>query len=143
MLHTCSWSQFMTLMKKILLVDDDPDANLSLSILLRDRGFDVDSFTSPSDALKFFRRNYYDLLVLDVRMPNMDGFELYRAIREVDTKAKICFFTAAELDNWVAELEDMMEELGEECFISKPIENNEILCRINTILTKTNHPSPT
>lgn len=78
-------------MKKILLVDDDPDANLSLSILLRDRGFDVDSFTSPSDALKHFRRNYYDLLVLDVRMPNMDGFELYRAIREVDTKAKICF----------------------------------------------------
>lgn len=134
----------MTLMKKILLVDDDPDANLSLSILLRDRGFDVDSFTSPSDALKYFRRNYYDLLVLDVRMPNMDGFELYRAIREVDTKSKICFFTAAELDNYrVAELEDMMEELGEECFISKPIENNEILCRINTILTKTNHPSPT
>lgn len=131
-------------MKKILLVDDDPDANLSLSILLRDRGFDVDSFTSPSDALKYFRRNYYDLLVLDVRMPNMDGFELYRAIREVDTKSKICFFTAAELDNYrVAELEDMMEELGEECFISKPIENNEILCRINTILTKTNHPSPT
>ncbi|MFY9565102.1 MAG: response regulator [Nitrososphaeraceae archaeon] len=131
-------------MKKILLVDDDPDANLSLSILLRDRGFDVDSFTSPSDALKYFRRNYYDLLVLDVRMPNMDGFELYRAIREVDTKTKICFFTAAELDNYrVAELEDMMEELGEECFISKPIENNEILCRINTILTKTNHPSPT
>ena len=134
----------MTLMKKILLVDDDPDANLSLSILLRDRGFDVDSFTSPSDALKYFRRNYYDLLVLDVRMPNMDGFELYRAIREVDTKSKICFFTAAEIDNYrVAELEDMMEELGEECFISKPIENNEILCRINTILTKTNHPSPT
>ena len=134
----------MTLMKKILLVDDDPDANLSLSILLRDRGFDVDSFTSPSDALKYFRRNYYDLLVLDVRMPNMDGFELYRAIREVDTKAKIWFFAAAELNNYrVAELEDMMEELGEECFISKPIENNEILCRINTILTKTNHPSPT
>jgi two-component system OmpR family response regulator len=134
----------MTLMKKILLVDDDPDANLSLSILLRDRGFDVDSFTSPSDALKYFRRNYYDLLVLDVRMPNMDGFELYRAIREVDTKAKIWFFAAAELDNYrVAELEDMMEELGKECFISKPIENNEILCRINTILTKTNHPSPT
>lgn len=134
----------MTLMKKILLVDDDPDANLSLSILLRDRGFDVDSFTSPSDALKYFRRNYYDLLVLDVRMPNMDGFDLYRAIREVDTKSKICFFTAAELDNYrVAELEDMMEELGEECFISKPIENNEILCRINTILTKTNHLSPT
>lgn len=133
----------MTLIKKILLVDDDPDANLSLSILLRDRGFDVDSFTSPSDALKYFRRNYYDLLVLDVRMPNMDGFELYRAIREVDTKAKICFFTATVLDNYrVAELEDMME-LGEECFISKPIENNEILCRINTILTKTNHPSPT
>ena len=131
-------------MKRILLVDDDPDANLSLSILLRDRGFDVDSFTSPSDALKYFRRNYYDLLVLDVRMPNMDGFELYRAIREVDTKSKICFFTAAEIDNYrVAELEDMMEELGEECFISKPIENNEILCRINTILTKTNHPSPT
>lgn len=131
-------------MKKILLVDDDPDANLSLSILLRDRGFDVDSFTSPSDALKYFRRNYYDLLVLDVRMPNMDGFELYRAIREVNTKAKIWFFAAAELDNYrVAELEDMMEELGEECFISKPIENNEILCRINTILTKTNHPSPT
>ena len=77
-------------------------------------------------------------------MPNMDGFELYRAIREVDTKAKIWFFAAAELDNYrVAELEDMMEELGEECFISKPIENNEILCRINTILTKTSHPSPT
>ncbi|MFL6435156.1 MAG: response regulator [Nitrososphaeraceae archaeon] len=64
--------------KKILIIDNEPDINLSLKIFLEENGFEVDTFEDPIIALDNFRKGVYDLLILDVVMPKIHGFELYR-----------------------------------------------------------------
>jgi CheY-like chemotaxis protein len=82
---------------RIMLVDDEPDINAALSVVLRRGGYDVDTFDNPFIALEKLKPGFYGLIILDVKMPQMDGFELYREIKKVDRKAKICFLTASEL----------------------------------------------
>ena len=86
--------------KRVLLVDDEPDLNLTIKIVLEDNGFKVDSFTDPLSALENYKEEagMYDLLILDMKMPQMDGFELYRQIKKIDDKVKVCFLTAGEMD---------------------------------------------
>jgi DNA-binding response OmpR family regulator len=86
--------------KKVLIVDDEPDVNLTLKMVLEDNGFKVDSFTYPFLALESFRKQagMHDLLMLDIKMPDMNGFELYRQIKKIDDKVKVCFLTAGEMD---------------------------------------------
>ena len=80
-----------------MLVDDEPDINAALSVVLKRAGYDVDTFDNPFIALEKLKPGFYGLIILDVKMPQMDGFELYREIKKVDKKAKICFLTASEL----------------------------------------------
>ena len=61
----------------ILLIDDEPDITFTIKNILEDNGFKVDSFNDPTIALKSYRVNFYDLVILDIKMPKMDGFELY------------------------------------------------------------------
>src|ERR1041385_972697 len=85
-------------MKKILVVDDEPDVNLTLKVTLEDNGFMADTFDDPLLALENFRSGQsYDLLILDVKMPKMNGFELYREIRKINDKVRVCFLTAGEM----------------------------------------------
>ncbi|PWU80992.1 MAG: response regulator [Candidatus Nitrosopolaris wilkensis] len=79
----------------MLLVDDEHDINLKLKIVLEGNDFKVDSFTNPLAALQNFRGGLYDLVLLDVKMPIMNGFGLCQAIRNLDDKLKICLLTAA------------------------------------------------
>ena len=81
---------------RIMLVDDEPDINAALSVVLKRGGYDVDTFESPLIALEKLKPGFYGLIMLDVKMPQMDGFELYREIKKVDKNAKICFLTASE-----------------------------------------------
>jgi two-component system response regulator ChvI len=83
--------------KRILLVDDEPDVTYTLEIVLEDNGFRVDSYTDPTLALSNFRPGLYDLLLLDIRMPTINGFDLYQKMKEIDSNVKICFLTASEL----------------------------------------------
>src|SRR5262245_66040210 len=80
--------------KRILLVDDEPDITLSLSMGLEDNGFKVDTFNDPLAALLKFKLGLYDLVILDIKMPDMNGIDLCKEIRKVDNKVKICFLTA-------------------------------------------------
>ena len=80
--------------KKILLVDDEPDITFTIKSMLNDTGFQVDTFNDPITPLKSYTSNFYDLVILDIKMPKMDGFELYIKIKDKDPKAKICFLTA-------------------------------------------------
>ena len=82
---------------KIFLVDDELDISYTLSTVLQDNGFESDSFTDPILALTNYKTNFYDLVILDIKMPGMDGFELCKKIREMDPKVKICFLTASEM----------------------------------------------
>ena len=118
---------------RIMLVDDEPDINAALCVVLKREGYDVDTFENPFIALEKLKPGLYRLIILDVKMPQMDGFELYREIKKVDRKAKICFLTASELyyENFRNE---KFAALDKELFIIKPISNAELLKKIDFIL---------
>ena len=69
------------LMKRILIVDDELDSNMTLKLVLEDNGFKVDSLNDALLALDNCKPDLYDLLILDIKMPKMNGFELYKQIR--------------------------------------------------------------
>jgi DNA-binding response OmpR family regulator len=119
-------------MNKILIVEDEPDVNLALKVTLEDGGFKVDSFEDPLLALENFKMRSYDLLILDIKMPKMNGFELYREIKRIDNKVKVCFLTAGEMNFGV--YADIFDTLNADCFIRKPIENKELISRLNNII---------
>jgi YesN/AraC family two-component response regulator len=83
-----------------------------------------------------YQINYYDLVILDIKMPKMDGFELYIKIREKDPKVKICFLTASELfyEEFRNARHKLGERIGEEYFIQKPIKTDDLLKKINTLI---------
>ena len=118
---------------RIMLVDDEPDINAALSVVLKRGGYDVDTFENPFIALEKLKPGFYGLIILDVKMPQMDGFELYREIKKVDKKAKICFLTASEL-YYENIRKEKFTPLDKELFIIKPISNAELLKKIDYIL---------
>jgi DNA-binding response OmpR family regulator len=122
--------------KRVLMVDDESDVNLTLKMVLEENGFQVNSFTDPLLALENFRKEagIYDLLMLDIKMPNLNGFELYRKIRKIDDKVKVCFLTAGEMDYEQFGKELFPPALDENCFIQKPIENETLIKQLNRII---------
>ena len=113
---------------KILIVDDDPDIVLTFKTGLESSGFEVDSYNNPLLALKNFKANFYDLLLIDIRMPSMTGFEFYQEINKIDNKAKVCFITAFEI--YYRALLEEFPDLERKCFIQKPISIDELVKRI-------------
>ena len=82
--------------KRILLVDDEIDHCLIYQIILQDAGYECKSYTDSVQALQQFKPNFYDLVILDIKMPRLDGFALCEKIRELDKTVHIIFITAAE-----------------------------------------------
>src|SRR5919197_1095076 len=82
---------------RILLVDDETDITTALKIALEDAGFIVHTYNDPLIALSEFKPDYYDLAILDVKMQEMNGLELYTNMRKVDNQVRFCFITAGEL----------------------------------------------
>ena len=124
--------------KNILIVDDESDITFTIKNILEDNGFQVDSFTNSISALDNYQNNFYDLVILDIKMPKMNGFQLYTKIREKDPKAKICFLTASEL--YYEEFRKMHHELGEtigeDYFIQKPINTKDLIKQLTRIMNK-------
>ena len=116
----------------ILIVDDEIDITLAFKKGLETNGFLVDKYNDPVLALSNFKSGFYDLLLVDVRMPNMNGFELYQEIEKVDKKAKVCFITAFEV--YYEALKEIFPTLEVGCFIRKPIEIDDLVKRINSEL---------
>jgi DNA-binding response OmpR family regulator len=117
-------------------VDDEPDITLTLGKGLEQGGYEVDTFNDPLVALSNFRADTYQLLILDIKMPNMTGFELYRKIRDIDSKAKVCFITAFETyyEKFKQEFFPLEEIKG---FIRKPIEIEDLIKFVDQV-TKSN-----
>jgi DNA-binding response OmpR family regulator len=103
---------------RILLVDDEPDIVQAVKKGLEMRGLSVDAFEDPEKALKAFRPNTYNIAILDVSMPKMNGFQLYREILRRDDKVRVRFFTAFE--EFREEFKKAFPELDERRFIRKP-----------------------
>ena len=118
-------------MKKILVVDDEPDICLTLANVLEGNGFVVDTFDDPLLALQDFRKDMYDLLILDIKMEKMDGFELYEEIGMIGDKVKVSFLTANK--SIYGAFIHVSSELKENQFIQIPIQNEELIKIINKI----------
>src|SRR5215510_8821959 len=119
-------------MKRILLVDDESDVCFVLEKVFGQNGFVVDSYENPTLALEKFEAHSYDLVVLDIKMPDLNGFALYREIKRFNKKVKVCFITAGEI--YYNEYSDIFSSLPAKYFIRKPIENEELMKRINEII---------
>jgi CheY-like chemotaxis protein len=121
--------------KTIMIVDDEPDIILSFKIVLLEYGYKVDSFTDPILALENFKAGLYDLIIIDIRMPKMCGFELYKELKKIDDKIKVCFLTAGEMYYEEFRSEKVFPALDDvQCFIRKPIENEELIRQVKKII---------
>jgi DNA-binding response OmpR family regulator len=112
--------------KRILLVDDEHDVNLTIRMVLEENGFKVDSFTDAFQALENFTAGLYDLVILDVKLPGMDGFSLCEKIKKLDDKVRICFLTAADKAYYEI-LKKHYPRIKENCVIYKPVDNESLL----------------
>jgi CheY-like chemotaxis protein len=122
--------------KEILLVDDEPDVTYTIKNILEDNEYNVDSFNDPILALNYYKVNFYALVILDIKMPKMDGFELYNKIREKDPKVKICFLTASEMyyEKFRKVRSEIGRIIGEDSFIQKPIKNEDLMKKLTDIM---------
>jgi len=109
---------------RILVVDDEQDITSVFKRGLEASGFLVDTFNDPTEALSNFKEDYYDVLIFDIKMPKMTGFQLYREIRKKDNKARVCFMTA--FDIYKEEFSKMFPSYEVKCFIKKPVRVNDL-----------------
>jgi DNA-binding response OmpR family regulator len=99
---------------------------------LQDEGFEVYAYNDPLEVLSKFRPNFYDLLLVDINMPKMNGIELSRQILELDANVKICFITAGEAN--VEVLRELYPTSGIGCFIKKPVTIDQLVRRVKAEL---------
>ena len=127
--NTCSSS------RRILLVDNEPDNTSVFSMGLEDAGFKVDAFNDSLLALSNFKARFYDLSILDINMPNMNGFELYKEIRKKDEKVTVCFLTASDM--YHESLRVPPQTLNDvNCFIPKPISIDDFIKRVEIEISR-------
>jgi CheY-like chemotaxis protein len=118
--------------QKILIVDDEPDITLSFKMILENNGFIVDAYNDPLEAVNAFEPSSYELLLLDIRMPKMDGFQLYDELRKKDPVVKAIFITAFDI-NYEA-LRKMYPHLRIESFIRKPVDSEHLISAVRSEL---------
>ena len=117
-----------------MLVDDENDIIRLVRMVLENNGFLVDAYTDPISALSNFKAGLYHLLLLDIRMPDMNGLELYRKMKEIDSNAKVCFLTASELFYEEYRRMEVHPWLDKAHFIQKPFRTEEMIDQIKAII---------
>jgi DNA-binding response OmpR family regulator len=123
--------------RRVLIIDNEPDITTTLQVGLKEGGdFDVDAFTDPLLALNSFKPNFYDLVLIDIVMPKLDGFELYERLKKMDPDVKACFLTASEMYH-----EEFREVehcgLNKDLFLQKPISADNLVREINKKINST------
>jgi DNA-binding response OmpR family regulator len=116
---------------RVLIIDDDAKLNRLLKSFLTDFGFQVISATDPAQGLKMIGKRSPDLVILDVMMPGMDGFEVCRKIRQTSSLPIIMLTARGEVTDKVVGL-----ELGADDYLAKPFEPRELVARINSVLRR-------
>jgi DNA-binding response OmpR family regulator len=124
------------LSKKILVVNDEADINTMVRQVLEDKGFKVDSYEDPRLALENFKPQYYDLVLIDSKMPQMNGFVFYRGVKALDKKVKTCFLTASEVQSEQHSDDTFSSLPPPNYFIRIPIENERLLERIDEVMAE-------
>jgi CheY-like chemotaxis protein len=121
--------------KHILIVDDDPDITLTFKKGLEAENdennktlFKVYTYNDPLEALSHFKPNFYDLLLVDINMPKMDGFGFSSKILELDVNVRICFMSSGQINQEA--LREQYPTLSYGCFITKPVTIQELIRKI-------------
>jgi DNA-binding response OmpR family regulator len=117
--------------QRVLVVDDEADITYALKVGLEGKGFKVDAYNDPTVALSKFRPGTFDIAILDIRMPKMSGFELYREMTRVDRKTKILFLTAFDVHR--EEFEKMFPDVKVQVFLKKPITIAKLVSRLKEL----------
>ena len=121
--------------RKVLVVDDELDTAQTFRLILESSGLRVDIFTDPKKALGTFIPAYYDLVVIDVRMPGMNGFELYSEMKSIDYKIKVLFLTAlTDLQDYEDFKSKVSLKQHHRHFVQKPVEKDQFLDQVYFIL---------
>jgi CheY-like chemotaxis protein len=122
--------------KRVMVVDDEPDSCITFKKTLEDHGFTVDTYENAKETLQKFRAGVYELVILDIKMPEITGFELYEKIKKIDSKIKGCFITA--LAEYYSSSYDKFQrlhpELTKQHLMLKPISMDDVVKKINLIL---------
>lgn len=118
---------------RIMAVDDEHDIAKVFKSGLEGAGFQVDIYNDPEEALRNFKPGSYDMILLDIRMPGMSGFELFEKLKKRDENIKVCFLSAFETyDKKLASAFPDLDEVN--CFLKKPIAMEELVKRLAAIL---------
>lgn len=112
-----------------MVIDDEIDICIMLKVVLEQNGFIVNYYNNPIAALDEFKPYFYDLIILDMQMSDINGMQLYREIRRTDKKVKICFLTGSE-----SIFKRTHKFTSVYTFISKPVENKELIRIVNDLL---------
>ena len=118
--------------KRILVVDDEVDITTIFKLALERVDFQVDVYNDPLLALTDYKAGMYDLLLFDIRISGMNGFELHYKIQKIDDKVKVCYISAYELD--YIRLRETFPSLRTECLIKKPVDIDDLVKRVKAEL---------
>jgi CheY-like chemotaxis protein len=118
---------------RILLVDDEPDLRKIIKRGLELSGCVVEAEGNPKRVLVNFRPGRYDIAILDVGMPGMDGFELYEQLVKMDSQLKVCFLTAYDIE-YFREFRGRFPKVPEKCFLRKPVGIRDLLNTVKSQL---------
>jgi CheY-like chemotaxis protein len=133
----------LSFLKKILIVDDDPDITLTFKVGLEEysddsndnynkRRFEIYTYNNPLEALSQLKPNFYDLMLTDINMPHMNGFELSKKVLELDANIRVCFISSAEVN--VQALREVYSKVSFGCFIKKPVTIEQLVKRLEAEL---------
>ena len=121
--------------KRILIVDDEKDVGRTFKMILENYGFEIDFFTDPAMALETFKPNLYHLIILDIRMAEINGFELYDKLKSRDPKIKTLFVTAlSSVESYNDENKKVYPMRGQRHFIKKPLSMDKLLGQVYSLL---------
>jgi CheY-like chemotaxis protein len=123
--------------KRILIVDDDPDITLTFKSALEgyyhdDKRFEVYTYNNPLVALSEFKPHFYDLLLTDINLPDMNGFQFSQKVLELEVNVKVCFITAGEVN--IEALREIHPKINLGCFIKKPVSIDYLVKRLSAEL---------
>ena len=124
----------------VLVVDDEFDISNSIKRGLEKKGFRVDAFTDPTEALSDYSRGKYDVLLVDIRMPKMSGFEFVRAVRAIDPKVQFCFLTA--FDVLRSEFNRLFPDVDVSHLLRKPITLAELATILDRLVSESRETIP-
>ena len=123
--------------KRVLIIDDHVDTAITFKVALESinsnkKEFEVYTYNDPLAALIEFKPNFYDLLLIDINLPYMNGFELYEKISKIDLNAKVCFMSAGEVNHEA--IREIHPSLNIGCFIQKPVSIDYLIKRVKAEL---------